>query len=458
MAYPEVSLTSYKSRAAGRRGLYTMDGKPLRMSTIRAAYAGVESDIDMIHLSVRDMIFGICHADIDKITMESDLEYGFWSTEQYDEAGRYADDIISDWRAHGGDTIESLYDATRHYIRAIRHTADHIPDRMLRNDDWMFTIRHGTAPKSIYPPSDPPEYTLGEGHSVVPDGITHPLIAHLASSEPCTLKAGKHIHGAMPHRLAGCRTQVRFASGGGELPAKPIIHNENAEKVDAIEEMVGEIEPEVAFLCEDGIRHSLLVSGDGLDVPYVYGRADSVAGRFGTPLDCLVADAESLCGLLYGDAGGNDAKRIVRRGRRLAGAVQPFSGEWAPPRPAAITRGDMLYNMGRHGFDMIVHHKYPHHSDIRAEYVIAGTHFTMEPRWYMTGFAVMMCKSRIDWHLMLYLARTYGYEGTLYGMLEELIQNGLEFGWPVSVLRRSGAEPVPTEPDTVREALVVYGC
>lgn len=450
---------TYKSRVTGRRGLYTPDGKPLRTATVRAAYAGTEVDMDAVHLSVRDMVFNMCHVGIDKIVREFDLDNGFWRTSRYGEAGRYADDIITDWRRYGENTFESLHDVVFGYIRAIRHTADHIPKRMLHGEDWMFTVRHGTAPKSIYPPADPPEYTRGEGHSVMPDGITHPLIAHLASSEPCPLKAGGHIDGATPHRLTGCRRHTPFAPGGGELSAyEPKTPQKDAEKTDAIVEMVAELEPQIAFLCEDGVRHSLLVSGDGLDIPGVYRGADSVAERFGTPLDCLATDSESLNNLLYGDASGNDAKRIIHGGRRLAGTVRPFSGEWVPPRPVAISRGDMLHNMDRHGFDMILHREYPHNSNIRAEYVIAGAHFSMEPRWYMTGFAVMVCKNRMDWHLMLYLARTYGYEGMLYGTLEELARNGREFGWPLWALRQSGAEPVPAEPDTIRDALTVYEC
>lgn len=448
-----------KSRVIGRRGLYTPDGKPLHAATVRAAHAGTETDMDMVHLSVRDMVFNVCHTGIDKIVREFDLDNGFWRSSRYGEAGRYADDIMVDWCRYGGDTLGSLYDVVLGYIRAMRHTTDHMPKRILRGSDWMFTVRHGTAPKSIYPTTDPPEYTRGEGHSVMPDGITHPLIVHLASSEPCPLKADGHIDGAAPHRLTGCRRHAPFAPHSGELPTfEPKMYQKDAEKTDAVLDMVAGLEPRVAFLCENGVRHSLLVSGDGLDIPRVYRGADSVAKRFGTPLDCLVTDSESLDNLLYGDAAGNDAKRIIHCGRRLAGAVRPFSGEWTPSRPAAIFRGDMLHNMDRHGFDMIVNREYPHNCNIRVEYVITGAHFSMEPRWYMTGFVVMLCKSRIDWHLMLYLARTYGYEGTLYGILEELAQNGRKFGWPVRVLRRSGAEPVPTEPDTIRDALTVYGC
>ena len=451
-----------RNRVTDRHGLYTTDGSQLRAETIRAAHTGVERDIDMVHLSVRDMVANLCHVHIGKITREFDLDNGFWRTAHYDEAGRYADDIMCDWRRCGRATFESLHDTVLDYIRTIRGTADRMPDRVLRGGDWKFTPEHGTAPKSIHPPSHPPEYTYGEGHGVVPDGITHPLMAHLVSSEPCPMKGNGSVcvEGATPHRLAGCSMRVPFAPYEVARPAcKPEGRDiTDTRKANAILGMVDGMDLRLAFLCEDGARHSLLVSGDGLDIPLVYRRADAIAERFGTPLDCLVTDSESLCEMLYDDEAGNDAKRIIRCGRRLAGAISESRGEWAPPRPAAMSRGDMLHNMDRHGFEMIVPRVYPNHSKVRAEYTITGAHFSMEPRWYIAGFAVMLCKNSINWHLMLYLARTYGYEGTLYGMLEELARNGWDLGWPIRALRRSGAEPVPTEPDTVREALAVYEC
>lgn len=452
----------HRNRVTDRRGLYTTDGRQLGAVTVLAAHAGVERDVDMVHLSVRDMVANLCHVHIGKITRELDLDNGFWRTVHYDEAGRYADDIISDWRRYGRATLGSLHDIVLGYIRTIRDTADRMPDRVLRSGDWKFTPEYGTAPRSIYPPSYPPEYTYGEGHRVVPDGITHPLIAHLASPEPCPLRGGGSacMEGATPHRLAGCGMRVPSAPHGAARSAyRPEGRGmADTKKTDAILEMVDEAEPRLAFLCRDGARHSLLVSGDNLDLPRVYRRADAIAERFGTPVDCLVTDSESLHELLYDDAAGNDAKRIIRCGRRLAGAARDIPGEWAPPRPAAMSRGDMLYNMDRHGFEMIVPRAYPHRSEARSEYTITGAHFSSEPRWYITGFAVMLCKGGINWHLLLYLARTYGYEGTLYGMLAELARNGRELGWPLSVLSRSGTKPVPTEPDTVREALAVYGC
>ena len=65
--------------------------------------------------------------------------------------------------------------------------------------------------------------------------------------------------------------------------------------------------------CARIVFDSLLVSGDGLDIQRVYRGADSVAERFGTPLDCLATNSKSLDNLLYGDAAGNDAKRIIYR-------------------------------------------------------------------------------------------------------------------------------------------------
>ena len=52
------------------------------------------------------------------------------ATEQYDEAGRYADDILNDWIKNENMTAESLRDITDYYIRILRFAADNLPKRM----------------------------------------------------------------------------------------------------------------------------------------------------------------------------------------------------------------------------------------------------------------------------------------------------------------------------------------
>lgn len=448
------------NRVTDRHGLYTIDGEPLHTATIRAAHVGMEHDVDLVHLSVRDMVSNLCRIHIGKITREFDLDNGFWRTIHYDEAGRYADDIIKDWRIHGEDTFASIYDTTLCYIRVIQDAANSMPNRVLHDSDWEFTPEYGTAPKSIYPPSKPPDYKYGEGHTIIPDGTTHPLIAHLSSPEPCPLKDGNSIHmmGAIPHRLSGCDACVSFAPRK-TVPSTYEFKNRRVsdiEKTNAILKMIYGIEPQVAFLCEVGARHSILVSDVNLDVSHVYQQVDELVMRFGTPIDCLVTDHQSLHDLLYADAYGNDAKRIIRQGKLLVGTVSEPLGKWIPPRPAAISRADMLHNMERHGFEMIVPRIRPHRSEMRVEYTITSAHFNMEPRWYITGFAVMLCKNTINWHLMLYLAKTYGYLGTLHGILEELVKNDQKFDESLSILRQCAYKPVPTESDTVQEALEIY--
>lgn len=58
----------------------------------------------------------------------------------------------------------------------------------------------------------------------------------------------------------------------------------------------------------------------------------------------------------------------------------------------------------------------------------------------------------------MYLAEVYGYEGTLYGVADSLCRQGRDFWWPVDVWRGRGIRMVPTEDDTIRDALRVYRC
>lgn len=405
-----------KSRIIGRNGFFDIDGDPFPESVIKSACTGSETDADLLHLSIRDMIFNTNGGSLDRVSLELDLENGYWLTEQYDEAGRYADDILDDWIKNKSMTAESLYDITNCYIRMLRLAADALPKRIIRMKDWKFTAEYGTSPASIYPPHEPPRYTYGEGHSVMPDYLTHPLIKHI-SEEDCLLKQNGQIHGAVPHNQVDCVKFDRHVNTGRPLsiPARACA---DKKKRTAIQDALDGIQPEVSVVCEEGARHSMLVAGD-VDISVVYGMADSIQEQFGTPLDCLACDMSSLHQMLYHDLGGNDAKRIAKNVAVL-GSMDEFPGHVMPPRPATVTRADMLYNLDRHGFDMIVRRILPHSKDVRVEYAIAATHFSLEPRWYMTGTAVMLCKNMINWYLMLYLARKYRFVGTLYGVLLEL--------------------------------------
>ena len=444
--------------SVSRRGLYDIDGRQLDDIRAGAAYFGSVADIDVVRLSVADAVNNICGDEISRMCLERCLEDGHWPPDWWSEALRYADDIMADWGGFGSPSIESLHDTCLAAIGSVREVGSRLPRRPLPPNECFVGGTIGGAPKSIYPASPAPAYVPGQGHSALPDGVTHPLILHLASGEPCTLKpmlAGGN-DGYTPHRRSGCDGLRRpAASTPKQEPRGTPSSAAQREKVAAIRDMVGDVKPGYASLYETGCRHSLLVHGNGIDAVSVGVAAAEIRERFGTPLDCMVTDDAALDDLL-GDAGGNDAKLIVRGGSALAGIDPTFQDPSGPPRPAAFTRNEMFCNMERHGFGMIGPPPDLDERPIRPEYVITATHFSMEPRWFIAGVAVMLCSCRINWRLLMYLAGVYGYEGTLYGVTDSLCRQGRDFWWPVDVWRGRGIGMVPTEDDTIRDALRVY--
>lgn len=446
--------------SVSRRGLYDIDGRQLDDIRAGAAYFGSAVDIDVVRLSVADVVNNICGDEISRICLERCLEDGHWPPDWWSEALRYADDIVADWEGFGAPSVESLHDTCLAVIGSVREVGSSLPRRPLPPSGCFVGGTIGGAPKSIYPASPVPAYVPGQGHGAVPDGVTHPLILHLASGEPCSLKpvlAGGN-DGYTPHRMSGCDGPRRPAASiperaSGDTPSR----DPQREKVVAIRDMVEDMKPRYASLYETGGRHSLLVHGDGIDVVSAGSAAAEIRDRFGTPLDCMVTDDAALDDLL-GDTNGNDAKLIVRGGRALAGRDPAFRGLSDPPRPAAFTKNEMFCNMERHGFGMIGPPPDLDERPIRPEYVITATHFSTEPRWFIAGVAVMLCVCKINWRLLMYLAEVYGYEGTLYGVADSLCRQGRDFWWPVDVWRGRGIGMVPTEDDTIRDALRVYRC
>lgn len=450
--------------SVSRRGLYDIDGRHLDDVRVEAAYFGSAVDIDTVGLAVADAVNNICGDEVSRICLECCLENGYWPPDWWSEVRRYADDIVADWRRHGAPLLTSLYDTCLDTIRNIREIGSRLPLRRLPPSECFVGGIIGNGPKSIQPALPVSPYTLGEGHSELPDGLTHPLIRHLASGETCALKsmlASGQYDGYTPHRKSGCdRPLLSEASpsvGPGcephSLPPRAIQDG----KIAMIRKLVAEAGPTYASLHEEGGRHSLLMHGDGMDVASVDVAAGEIRDRFGTPFDCLVVDGAALDDLM-GDADGNDAKLMVSNGHTLAGEDPVFRGDPDPPRPAEFTEDDMLRNMERHGFEMIGSMPGPGGRSLRPEYVITATHFSMEPRWFIAGVAVMLCACRINWRLLLYLADVYGYAGTLYGVADSLCRQGRDFRWPVDMWRRREIRMVATEDDTIRKALRVYRC
>lgn len=447
-----------------RRGLYDIDGQQLDEARTRAAYFGSVIDTDTIRLAVADMVNNICGDDISKICLEYCLEDGYWPPDWWSEARRYADAIVADWKRYGTPSLMSLHDVCQYTISDMREIGSRLPLRRLPPSQCFVGGIIGNGPKSIYPASPAPPYTLGEGHRMIPDGLTHPLIHHLASDEPCALKPVLNDNlcsSYMPHYKSGCG----LPSGPRTYPMADCGHaryyygSDTAQngKVALIYKLVADVKPEYASLYETGGRHALLMCGDDIDVASVCIAADKICGRFKTPLACMISDGAALDDLM-GDTDGNDAHLVVRCGRTLAGEDPRSQKTLVPRRPAAFTKDDMLHNMERHGFELIGSMPKPCGMSIRPEYVITATHFSMEPRWLIAGVAVMLCACKINWRLLLYLADAYGYAGTLYGVVDSLCRQGRDFRRPSDVWRRRGIQMVVTEDDTIRKALRTYGC
>lgn len=423
----------------GRYGLLDVDGNCLSGHTIRAAHAGSAVDADMCHLAVRIMLQNTCR-NLYRATREFDLEGGSWCTDTYDESGRYADDVMADWRLNGAPTDISLHDAVCAYARTIKHCTDAIPARSFGQDDFACTAEYGMAPRSIYPPRRPPAYRIGEGHATAPDAVGHPLIDH-------TIRDGCSPPGLAPHSWRGCA--IRPAKGAPARGAPSPYGMAQPEKEDAILDMVGLLDPEAAYVLEGNGRHDILLCG-GVDGAEAFRRADEIQGTHGTPVGCLVMGSADL----LNDPYGNDAKRIVADGTALAGKLRA-AGRTMPPRPAALPRDSVMRNLDRNGFEIGVHSAPGPAAYVRPEYVVAAAHFTNEARWYLSAVPVLLCHRRLDWGLMLFLARTYGFAGTLHGILREMA-SVRRMGFALDFMERWGVEPIGTEQDTIREVLRIY--
>ena len=389
-------------RVTERRGLYDTDGGALPDDAVRAAWYGSAIDNDICHLSVRDMLSNMCNRSIVSMVREFDLEGGTWFTDPYDECGRYADDILLDWRAHGRCSYESLHDTASMYVGKIISCAK--PDRRFGAADFSYVPRYGTIPNAIPEPGRPAPYTIGEGHAVAPDGVGHPLLEHVARCTP---------PGLLPHSMSGCAHRVGRPAPRAP-PAAPNRAAAQPEKDKSIRNMVASLHPDAAHMLEQNGRHDMVLCG-GVDASEALGLADAIRARHGTPVGCIILQSDALlCDTL-----GNDAKRIVSRGVPLAGDMR-VRGPVMPPRPAGVTAGQMIWNLDRMGFPVCARDAPGQEPALRPEYVVAASQFHMEPRWFLSGTAMLLRRPDIEWGLMSYLARAYGFAGLVRGILEAL--------------------------------------
>ena len=376
---------------------------------------------------------------IHRMTRELDIANGTWLTNPFDDVGRYSDDVLNDWRTYGTPVDKSLHDYTNAYVREINYFADRIPERSFCQDDFTCTVEHGMAPKSIYPPKIPPPYNRGDGHFVVPDMIKHPLISHIINDNcsPSGLKS---------HADHGYTFESVQPPPKSHVPTYDI---KQLEKEDAIYDMVRDLEPEAAYVKECHGRHDILMyNADSINA---FSRADSIQDKFNTPVGCLVLKSDML--LKSGD--GNDAKKIIRKGKRITGTLSTM-GPTKPPRPAALSVDSIMRNLDANGFEIGVHHMPAPSKYVRPEYTLVAAQFSSESRWYLSAVPILLCHKRLDWSLMMSLARTYNFTGTLHGILKEMADCGYAIPHALDFLRKYGIEPIDTEPETIMEVLRVY--
>ena len=284
----------------------------------------------------------------------------------------------------GSATYSSMHDAVSAYMNAIMACPK--PDRIFDSyNDFVFTKRRGSVPKSLHSPQHPEPYRLGDGHDLAPDGVGHPLIVHAASCVP---------PGLTPYRPGGCDSWF-VSHWPRAAPEIPSVYVKQPKKEHAVYEMVCRLEPEAAYVLERHGRHDVLLYGVD-DTAEAFGLADAIQETHGTPLGCLVLGSNAL----LRDQNGNDAKRIVSSGAVLAGGLR-VAGPVTPPRPAAVSTDVLIRNLDRHGFPICVRDMPRPAAYMRPEYTITASQFTNEARWYISGMVVLLCHQEMNWDLML---------------------------------------------------------
>ena len=187
-----------------------------------------------------------------------------------------------------------------------------------------------------------------------------------------------------------------------------------------------------------------------------YRRMIDVEQKRRVRLDALILSESEFADLLD-DEDGNDCKRMARRGLLLRGARPAVKGGIEPPRPRHITEDEFGYNMKRFGFELLGA-SHPAVRRIRPEYVIAGVMFSRHARRTYSGIPVLLCNAGINYGLLLYLAHAYRFTRILYGMLLDLQAEGkTAMNEAISTLGSAGVHPIMPSPNTVKEALRVYG-
>lgn len=194
-------------------------------------------------------------------------------------------------------------------------------------------------------------------------------------------------------------------------------------------------------------------------VASLYRTADDMCG---VRLDLLVLRRDELGELVAGGPG-NDAKVILHSGNVVRGKMPAIRGSVAPPDPANITEDELEYNMHLHGFDLMsaTGRTIPETAVVRPEYIVAGAMFGMHARRISSGIPVVMCNADINYGLLLYVARSYGFAGRLLGIMSDIRAEGRLVGiidGPILTLKKCGTVPRMPFANSVKEALDTYAC
>lgn len=194
----------------------------------------------------------------------------------------------------------------------------------------------------------------------------------------------------------------------------------------------------------------------------LYRAADDMSKECGMRLDMLVLYSDELDRLVAGGPG-NDVKAILHFGEVVRGRMPAIRGSVETPDPASITEEEMEYNMYLHGFEMMsaTGRTIPETAIIRPEYVVAGAMFGMHTRRISSGIPVVLCNADVNYGLLLYVARSYGFAGRLLGIMSDIRAEGRLAGTmdePISILKKCGTVPRMPFANSVREALDTYAC
>lgn len=207
-------------------------------------------------------------------------------------------------------------------------------------------------------------------------------------------------------------------------------------------------------------RDTLMVLDAETEVAGAYRAADRAEKESGLRADVLAVSQKEFDELMR-DESGNDAKRIAAYGVTSGERIMP-AGKTDPPNPPDITAEEFVYNMGRFGYSLYdTHGKVTARApDIRAEYIISGIMLDRHTRRIGSGIPVVLCNAVINYGLLLYLARRYGFAGRLYGILLRLHKLGRapDSERAISILDMCNVKPLMPSQQSITEALHVYGC